>query len=72
VADPKFADPARGDFRLRPDSPAERIGFRPFDPGQAGVYGDPAWIQLARSVSYPEVEFSPEAPSPAAAIPKAR
>ena len=72
VADPKFADPARGDFRLRPDSPAERIGFRPFDPGQAGVYGDPAWIQLARSVSYPEVEFSPEVPSPAAAIPKAR
>lgn len=35
-ADPKFADPDKGDFRLPPDSPAFRIGFRPFPLDQAG------------------------------------
>ncbi len=36
VADPHFADPARGDFHLAPDSPAASIGFKPFEPSQAG------------------------------------
>ena len=31
VADPKFADAEQGDFRLRPDSPAAKIGSQPFD-----------------------------------------
>lgn len=31
VADPGFADPAAGDFRLKADSPALKIGFVPFD-----------------------------------------
>jgi hypothetical protein len=26
-----FADPARGDYRLQPDSPALRLGFQPID-----------------------------------------
>ncbi|MBN2452510.1 MAG: right-handed parallel beta-helix repeat-containing protein [Lentisphaeria bacterium] len=30
VADPGFADPAAGDFRLAPDSPALALGFQPF------------------------------------------
>ncbi len=36
VANPMFKDPQHDDFRLQPGSPVEKIGFRPFDPAQAG------------------------------------
>jgi hypothetical protein len=36
IADPRFADPAHDDYRLQPDSPAFGLGFREFDPAEAG------------------------------------
>jgi hypothetical protein len=56
VADPQFADPAHGDFRLGLDSPAKSIGFVPFDTSAVGVYGSDAWCKLAKDEgTYPPV-----------------
>lgn len=42
--DPRFANPAQGDFILALDSPAiTQLGFVPIDVTQAGVYGEAAW-----------------------------
>ncbi len=62
IADPLFANPAQLDFRLRPGSPAERIGFVPFDPARAGVRGPPAWRALAALAAPPPAP--PEFPLP--------
>ncbi len=62
VADPLFVDPEKFDFHLRPNSPALETGFVPFDYTQAGVYGDPAWVKLACSFTYPPLEFAPLPP----------
>ena len=41
VADPRFLDPDQGDFRLRDDSPAFGLGFRPIDLSDVGPRPDP-------------------------------
>ena len=58
VADPGFVDVARKDFRLKPDSPAFKVGFKPFDYTQAGVYGDKAWIEKGRNLPCPPLEWA--------------
>jgi len=49
VADPLFKAPQKRDFRLRSESPAMSIGFRPFDCSLAGVYGTRAWRRRAQT-----------------------
>jgi len=53
VADPMFVDAGKRDFRLKPDSPALSVGFKPFDFSIAGVRGE-EWRALASSISFPE------------------
>lgn len=39
VADPLFVDPDRDDYRLRPESPAFKLGFKPIDTTHVGPRG---------------------------------
>jgi hypothetical protein len=39
-ADPLFVDPARGDYRVRPESPALKVGFQNFDMAHVGLTKD--------------------------------
>ena len=41
VADPLFADPDRDDYRLRPESPAWKLGFQAIPVEKIGPYTDP-------------------------------
>lgn len=60
IADPLFVDPAQRDFRLRPGSPAVKLGFQPIDFAQAGVYGDQQWKAAAAATVYPPLYRVPE------------
>lgn len=40
MADPRFVDPQRHDYRLQPDSPALQLGFQPIPFEQIGPYED--------------------------------
>ena len=37
VADPMFEDPANGNFKLKPGSPALKLGFRQIDTSKIGI-----------------------------------
>ncbi|MGD0091587.1 MAG: right-handed parallel beta-helix repeat-containing protein [Planctomycetota bacterium] len=60
ISDPLFENAEKHDFRLKDGSPALKLGFQPFDPSKAGVYGDAAWVAQAASVTYPPMEAPPD------------
>ncbi len=53
IADPKFVDAAKRDFRLKPGSPAVALGFQPFDLDAPGLTGDAAWRTLPSRARIP-------------------
>ncbi len=62
IADPLFVAPEKLDFRLKPGSPAAKLGFVPFDPSQAGLYGEGEWMSLPKSIA--RKPFTPPPPKP--------
>lgn len=48
IADPGFINPQMYDFKLKKNSIALKMGFKPFDYSKAGVYGSSGWLELAR------------------------
>ena len=76
IADPKFRDARHDDYRLRPDSPALKLGFRPLPFEQMGLYKSPdratwpvsddQWRE--EHIRYPEGDpaLQPVKPRPAA------
>jgi len=62
IADPLFVDAAGGDFRLKPESPALKLGFRPLDISRVGLYGEEAWV---REAGHARCRMSPLPPPPA-------
>jgi len=63
IADPLFENAEALDFRLKPESPALALGFRPIDISTAGLYGDEAWVNAPKAIEREPSEL-PKPPEP--------
>ena len=63
AADPLFVDPQGGDFRLKPGSPAEKIGFQPIDISTVGLAGDKLWTELPKKYPLPLMSMADKEPA---------
>ena len=68
IADPQFVDADRFDFRLKPDSPALKLGFQPIDINDNGLQGSPEWVGLPRQAIFPPTVL-PSPPPPPKPVP---
>jgi hypothetical protein len=57
VADPKFFDAERFDFRLKADSPALKLGFQSIDTSEIGLVGPAKWVALPKQVQRPRLKL---------------
>jgi hypothetical protein len=60
VEDPLFVDAGQNDYRLRPKSPARKLGIVSVDVSEAGLYGESFWVELPDKVDLRE----PDAETP--------
>ena len=68
--DPRFVDAAKGDFRLRPDSPAWAMGFQPIPVEKIGLYESPdraSW-PVVHTVRPKSSYLPPKPPRPSASV----
>ncbi len=63
IANPQFYNLKRNDYRLKPDSPALKLGFKPIEIGRIGLYGSRRWVESAWRFRYPPTKLPPP-PSP--------
>jgi len=63
AGDPKFRDPANGDFRVADDSPALQVGFENFPMDQFGVQ-KPSLKAIANTPEFPKPMIREEVQSP--------
>ncbi len=59
IADPKFVNPKKHNFRLRPNSPAAKIGFEPIGASDIGLYGGRAWVNAPKKIVREPIELPP-------------
>ncbi len=64
VADPQFANPGKPDWRLKPTSPALKLGFQSFDLSGVGNYPSPerrTWPRPEEKVVRDHYDYTPAA-----------